>query len=70
METPYRNQKMLDTMLRTLNDETRLCIALDITLPDETIKTMKISGWKKNIPLIDDHQAIFIIQQGSRSSHF
>ena len=63
METPYRNQRMLDTILRTCSNETRLCIATDITLPGEKIKTLTISEWKKNMPAINDHPAIFILQQ-------
>lgn len=63
METPYRNQRMVETILRTCSNETKLCIATDITLPDEKIKTMTISEWRKNVPSINDHPAIFILQQ-------
>ncbi len=62
METPYRNQRMLESILKTCNSETRLCIALDITLPEETIRTQKISEWKKNVPDINDRLAIFVLQ--------
>lgn len=62
METPYRNQRMLESILKTCNNETRLCIAVDITLPGETIRTLTISEWKKNIPSINDRLAIFILQ--------
>ncbi|MFZ0281973.1 MAG: SAM-dependent methyltransferase [Bacteroidales bacterium] len=62
METPYRNQRMLESIIKTCNSETRLCIALDITLPAETIRTLTISEWKKNIPDINDRLAIFILQ--------
>lgn len=63
METPYRNQQMLETILKTCRDETRLCVAADITLPFEKIRTMTISEWKKDIPAIKGHPAIFILQQ-------
>jgi 16S rRNA (cytidine1402-2'-O)-methyltransferase len=62
METPYRNQKMLESILNVCSDGTMLCIALDITLADESIRTMTISEWKKNRPSINDHLAVFIIQ--------
>jgi 16S rRNA (cytidine1402-2'-O)-methyltransferase len=62
METPYRNQRMVESILQSCRGETRLCIAVDITLPGENIRTMTISEWKKNIPAINDHPAIFILQ--------
>jgi 16S rRNA (cytidine1402-2'-O)-methyltransferase len=62
METPYRSQKMLESILNTCEDETRLCIAADITLASESIITLKIAEWKKNIPSLDDKRVIFILQ--------
>jgi 16S rRNA (cytidine1402-2'-O)-methyltransferase len=62
METPYRNQRMLESILSVCSNETMLCIALDITLPDESIQTRRISEWRKDIPSINDRLAIFIIQ--------
>jgi 16S rRNA (cytidine1402-2'-O)-methyltransferase len=62
METPYRNQKMLESILQSCSSETKLCIAADITLPGECISTMTISEWRKNIPSINDHLVVFILQ--------
>jgi 16S rRNA (cytidine1402-2'-O)-methyltransferase len=62
METPYRAQKMLDSLLSVLHNDTRLCIAADITLQAEFIKTKKISEWRKEIPHLNDRLLIFIIQ--------
>ncbi|NSW94418.1 MAG: SAM-dependent methyltransferase [Bacteroidales bacterium] len=62
METPYRNQQMLESILNTCNNDTMLCIAADVTLPSEFIKTKKISQWKKEIPDIRKRQVIFILQ--------
>ena len=62
METPYRNQRMLDSILETCRGETNLCIAVDITLSTESIKTMTVAEWKKSLPTINDHPAIFILQ--------
>jgi 16S rRNA (cytidine1402-2'-O)-methyltransferase len=62
METPYRNQRMLESILTACSDETRLCIAVNITLPDENIRTMTIGEWKRNIPSINESMAVFILQ--------
>jgi 16S rRNA (cytidine1402-2'-O)-methyltransferase len=62
METPYRNQKLLETIISTCHNETKLCIAADITLPTESIRTMKISEWKKDLPSINDRLVVFVMQ--------
>jgi 16S rRNA (cytidine1402-2'-O)-methyltransferase len=62
METPYRAKKTLDTILSVCNDDTRLCIATDITLPGEAITTKKIEDWRKNKPQIDDRLVVFVLQ--------
>jgi 16S rRNA (cytidine1402-2'-O)-methyltransferase len=62
METPYRNQKMLESITTTCHNDTKLCVAVDITLPTESIRTMKISEWKRDIPLLTDKLVIFILQ--------
>jgi len=61
METPYRNQQMFETIISVCNNEMSLCIAIDITLPSETIRTLRISEWKKNKPVLKDRLAIFIL---------
>jgi len=48
IETPYRNNKLLEDILQSLQSSTRLCVATDITLPTEYIKTLTINDWKKN----------------------
>jgi 16S rRNA (cytidine1402-2'-O)-methyltransferase len=62
METPYRNNKLFEELLRNLHSETRLCIATDLTLPTEYIRTMKASQWKENPPDLHKRPSIFIIQ--------
>lgn len=62
METPYRNQKMFESVISTCNNETMLCIAADITLPTEIIRSMKISDWKKNIPSLNEKMVVFVLQ--------
>jgi 16S rRNA (cytidine1402-2'-O)-methyltransferase len=63
IETPYRNNKMLEDLTKTLSGDTNLCIACDITLSTEYIKTLSINEWKKNKINIDKKPAIFIIQK-------
>jgi 16S rRNA (cytidine1402-2'-O)-methyltransferase len=62
METPYRNQKMVESIIAACKNDTNLCIATDITLASESIKTMRISEWKMCIPSLSDKLAIFILQ--------
>jgi 16S rRNA (cytidine1402-2'-O)-methyltransferase len=62
METPYRNQKMLESLIATCHDNTLLCIAADITLPTESIRTMRISEWKRDLPLLNDRLVVFVMQ--------
>jgi 16S rRNA (cytidine1402-2'-O)-methyltransferase len=62
METPYRNQKMLESIITTCQSNTKLCIASDITLSTESIRTMRISDWKKELPLLNDKLVVFVMQ--------
>ncbi|HNW56835.1 MAG TPA: SAM-dependent methyltransferase [Bacteroidales bacterium] len=62
IEAPYRAQKMVESIISTCHDNTMLCVASEITLQSESIKTMKISEWKKNIPSLNDKRVIFILQ--------
>lgn len=62
IETPYRNMKMLGDILSTCCGGTRLCVACDITLPTEYIKTKMVGEWKKCVlPDLDKRPCIFII---------
>jgi len=61
IETPYRNLKMLDDLTTTLLPTTNLCIAADITMPKEYIKTFTISEWIHKKPELHKIPAIFII---------
>ena len=61
METPYRNQKMLESITTTCHNNTMLCIAADITLTTESIRTMKISEWKRDLPILNDKLVVFVM---------
>lgn len=63
IETPYRNEKMFTELKAALTPSTLLCIAVDITLPDEYIKTLSVADWKKQSPDLHKRPAIFIIQK-------
>lgn len=63
IETPYRNGKMLDDLTATLQSNTRICVACDITLPTEYIKTFTAKEWKQVKPDLHKRPAIFIIQK-------
>jgi 16S rRNA (cytidine1402-2'-O)-methyltransferase len=64
IETPYRNEAFLAVLLNHLPDNIRLCIAVDITLPDEFIVTKTIYQWKKTgLPAIHKKPALFLIGQ-------
>ena len=62
MEAPYRNNEMFKSILESCNPSTRLCIATDITLPSEDIRSMEIGEWEK-LKDIDLHKrpTIFIL---------
>jgi len=63
METPYRNNRMIQSLLETCLPDTRLCIACDLTLPTEYIKTDSIAGWKKQVPDIHKRPVIFVLSR-------
>lgn len=65
IEAPYRNLKMLETIVKSLKKETRVCIAAGMTTKDEYIKTMTVEQWKKaGEPPIQKVPAIFLIYKG------
>ncbi|WP_339627478.1 SAM-dependent methyltransferase [uncultured Maribacter sp.] len=61
IETPYRNNKMLEELIKTLAPSTRICVAADITLPTEYIKTKTAINWKNENVDLHKRPAIFII---------
>ena len=63
IETPYRNNKMLEDIIQALNPSTYICVATDITLPTEFIKTMRASEWKKIKVDLHNRPTIFIIHK-------
>jgi 16S rRNA (cytidine1402-2'-O)-methyltransferase len=63
IETPYRNNKLLEDLIQILQPNTHLCIATDITLPTEYIKTLRVADWKKTKVDLHNRPTIFIIHK-------
>ena len=63
IETPYRNNKLLEDLVKTLHPATRLCIACDITLSSEFIATRTASEWAKTKVDLHKRPTIFIVQK-------
>ncbi|MFT4697223.1 MAG: 16S rRNA (cytidine1402-2'-O)-methyltransferase [Flavobacteriaceae bacterium] len=63
IETPYRNNQMLESLKIALHHQTKLCVACDITLPTEYIRTNTIEEWKKVKVDLHKRPTLFIIQK-------
>jgi 16S rRNA (cytidine1402-2'-O)-methyltransferase len=63
IETPYRNNKLMEDLLQILQPNTYLCVACDITLPTEFIKTKTVNQWKKEKADLHNRPCIFIIHK-------
>lgn len=61
IETPYRNDSLLNDILSVCSASTRVCIAANITMPDAYIKTKKVSEWKKEGLVIGKRPCVFLI---------
>jgi 16S rRNA (cytidine1402-2'-O)-methyltransferase len=61
IETPYRNDALLASLLKTCNEKTMLCVAADLTLGTETIATRTIAGWRKAGAAIGRRPAVFLL---------
>jgi len=62
IETPYRNQHMMEALVETCRPQTKICIAFDLTLPGETILTLTAKQWKMNKwPDIQKKPAVFLL---------
>jgi 16S rRNA (cytidine1402-2'-O)-methyltransferase len=61
IEAPYRNDALLSDILQTCDPSTLLCIAADLTMDSEFIRTLKISEWKKQKPQLHKRPVIFLL---------
>lgn len=61
METPYRNNGLLEDLIKTCKPTTPLCIASNITAEDEFIRTLTVGHWKQNTPDLHKKPTVFLI---------
>jgi len=61
IETPFRNNTMLEEILKTANPKTKLCIATDLTAPTEFVQTKTIADWQKKVPELHKRPTIFLL---------
>lgn len=62
IETPYRNNQLLETIVKTCHASTRFCIAANLTSPNESIRTQSIGEWRNHLPELNKQPAIFLLQ--------
>ncbi len=62
METPYRNDSIIKDLIKYLKPSTRMCVACDLTLDSEFIKSDKIENWKRANYSYNKRPSIFLIQ--------
>jgi len=61
IETPYRNEVLIAALLETCQESTRLCIAADLTLLTESVKTQSVARWREAPPSIGKRPAVFLL---------
>lgn len=61
IETPYRNNKLVEELIRTCRPSTKLCIASDITCEDEFIQTRPVKEWAGHVPDLSKKPTIFLL---------
>lgn len=64
IETPYRNNPLLETLTKTCQPQTRICVAVDLTAPTESIITRAAKDWKQKKPELHKRPAIFLLHAG------
>jgi 16S rRNA (cytidine1402-2'-O)-methyltransferase len=61
IETPFRNNPLLEEILKTANPKTKLCIACDLTAATEFVQTKTITDWQKKVPELHKRPTIFLL---------
>jgi 16S rRNA (cytidine1402-2'-O)-methyltransferase len=64
IETPYRNDVMLQALLGSCAPDTLLCVATDLTQPSAQVRTQRIADWQRNTPSIDRRPSVFLVYAG------
>jgi 16S rRNA (cytidine1402-2'-O)-methyltransferase len=61
IETPYRNNQMMESLLKNCQPQTRICVACNLTAPDEWVRSKTVTEWKKELPQLHKIPAIFLL---------
>lgn len=61
IETPYRNNAMLEALVKTCHPQTRICVAVDLTAATERIETKTAQQWKAALPQLHKRPAVFLL---------
>lgn len=65
IETPYRNNQLLETLTKTCQPQTRICVAVDLTADTERVQTKTAQQWKTALPHLHKRPAIFLLYAGT-----
>ncbi|HUC82932.1 MAG TPA: SAM-dependent methyltransferase [Flavisolibacter sp.] len=61
IETPYRNNQLLETLIKTCHPQTQICVAADLTGATEFVQTKTAQQWKGNLPQLHKRPVIFLL---------
>jgi 16S rRNA (cytidine1402-2'-O)-methyltransferase len=64
IETPYRNNQLMESLVKSCHSLTLICVATDITAPTEIIKTKTAQQWKTGLPQLHKRPSIFLLYAG------
>ena len=67
IEAPYRNNQLLAALLETCDPDTQLCLATELTLPSESIRTRSVSEWRADVPDLNRRPTVFVLQANFRA---
>lgn len=68
IEAPYRNNQLLAALLATCAADTRLCLATELTLPSESVRTLTVAAWRVATPDLNRRPTVFVLQAGALSA--
>jgi len=61
IEAPYRSAKMLECVMRVLKPTTKLCVAVNLTMPTQRVLSCTVAAWRKSSFLLEKEPAVFLI---------
>ena len=65
IETPYRNRKLLQSILQACAPGTMLCIATEVTLVSQEIRTQRVADWRRALPMLERRPSVFLLSAAS-----